>query len=240
MITISVINESTVVSDADVQLFCDCQQMQVTRDFYPVWGIYAKIKFVPKGQTPAKGTWQAVILDTSDQADALGYHDLTSDSLPLAKIFAKTTMDDGGLWSVTASHEVLEMLADPWINLASFDDNSKFYAYEVCDAVEADELGYVIGKFHFSDFVFPAWFEPTTTAAGTQYSFKKNVSAPFQLAKGGYISYVDLNDVSKGWQQITAATKPHDSRRLNRRKVKFEDLQAFGCIRKPKKILGIF
>ncbi len=207
MITLAVINQSSVVSDADVKLYCDCQQMQVTRDFYPIWGVYAKIKFIPKGQTPDPSFWQVVILDTSDQANALGYHDLTSNDLPLAKVFAKTTMDDGALWSVTASHEVLEMLVDPWINLAAFDNVSKFYAYEVGDPVEDDKFGYLIGKFTFSDFVKPNWFEPTTPR-GQSCSFKNNVKTPFTLAAGGYISFVDLNQVNKGWQQITASSNP--------------------------------
>ena len=52
-------------------------------------------------------------------------------------------MDENGKWTVTFSHrELLEMLADPNINLCAFDEDARrLYAYEVCDAVEADALG---------------------------------------------------------------------------------------------------
>jgi len=50
-----------------------------------------------------------VILDDSDQAGALGYHDLTSDGLPIGKVFAASDLKAGTSWTVTASHELLEM-----------------------------------------------------------------------------------------------------------------------------------
>jgi hypothetical protein len=220
-IIISVINKSTVLKDADVQAYVVDQQTQIDRDFVPIWGCAATLVFVPKGQTPAKGTWQLVMLDTADQAGALGYHDLTPDNLPLAKVFAKDDLKYGYKWTVTASHEVFEMLVDPWINLTAFDNVSRFYAYEVCDAVEDDSFGYVVGKTLLSDFVTPAWFEPTSTQPGTLYSFRNHVSGPFKLAKGGYISFLDIRQPRKGWQQITAAEVPHVSGRLNRRRDKF-------------------
>jgi hypothetical protein len=42
---------------------------------------------VAEGSQPASGSWWLVMLDDSDQAGALGYHDLTSDGLPLGNIF---------------------------------------------------------------------------------------------------------------------------------------------------------
>lgn len=228
MIKISILNQSTVLSDTQVQSYVPRQQMQVSRDFYPAWGIYAKLVWVPKGVTPDPNSWQLVFLDNSDQAGALGYHDLTPNDLPLSKIFAKDDITDGYSWSVTASHECMEMLVDPWINLAAFDNGSRFYAYEVGDPVEADNFGYQIGGLQFSDFVLPSWFEPTTTNG--KFSFMNNVHSPFTLAKGGYTSFVDLNQASKGWQQITAATEPKFSPRLNRRR---DNL-------KRKKFLGVF
>jgi len=39
--------------------------------------------------------------------------------------------------------------------------DGKIYALEVCDAVESDKLGYEIDGVMVSDFITPAWFEPT-------------------------------------------------------------------------------
>lgn len=121
-IKIAVINASTVVKDADVKTALPAFQSQVSDDFAPVWGIDATLRFVPSGSKPNAGEWWLAVLDDSDQAGALGYHDLTKDGLPLGKVFAKTDLTYGEKWSVTFSHELLEMLGDPNINLTVFDE----------------------------------------------------------------------------------------------------------------------
>ena len=119
-IKISVINSSTVLSDDEVKAAVPALQKQVSRDFAPAWGIDADLTFVAKGHKPSKTTWWLIILDNSDQAGALGYHDVTSEGLPIGKVFAGSDMQYGYNWTVTASHELLEMLGDPEINLTVF------------------------------------------------------------------------------------------------------------------------
>jgi hypothetical protein len=211
-INISVINASSVLSDADIQKVVPALQTQVHRDFAPAWGIDAELNFVPHGKRPAPNTWWLAVLDNSDQAGALGYHDITRQGLPLGKVFAKSDMQFGLQWSVTASHELLEMLADPDINLTAFVqkdmEHGRLFAYEVCDAVEADELGYQIDGVQVSDFVFPSWFESFRKSNGTQFDYCKLVKEPFQLLKGGYIGVYDVNG-GGGWVQLTADQSPH-------------------------------
>ncbi len=157
------------------------------------------------------------LLDDADVAGALGYHDVTPAGLPLGKAFVRTTQAAGDQISVTVSHELLEMLGDPDVNLcAEFDDASgnpsKFYAYETCDAVEDDSLGYSIvipagwpgagTSVLVSDFVLPAWFEGGRTSG--PFAFKTPLTAPFQLATGGYIGFLDLANLAAGWQQELA------------------------------------
>jgi hypothetical protein len=206
-IKIAVINESTVVSDADVKAAVAALQKQVSGDFAPAWGIDASLTFVPFGGNPSPDAWWLVILDNSDQAGALGYHDLTTDGLPLGKVFAQTDIDFGSAWTVTASHELLEMLGDPDINLTAFvqtsDNDGRLYAYEVCDACEADSFGYQIDGILVSDFVFPAWFESFREPNSTQFDFGQKISSPFELLPGGYIGIFDVY-YGSGWYQQTA------------------------------------
>jgi hypothetical protein len=203
---VAVINESTVVTDAEVLTAINALEIQVHRDFAPVWGINANLGFVPKGITPQAGWWWLTILDDADQAGALGYHDVTTQGQPLGKVFAKTAQSFGASWTVTTSHELLEMLADPEIDLTVFvqatNTSGTIYAYEICDACEADNLGYQIGGVLVSDFVYPAWFE-SSLASGTQVDYGKHLPGPFALAPGGYIGAYDVTKGS-GWQQITA------------------------------------
>ena len=206
-IKIAVINSSTVLTDQQIQAAIPALQKQVHRDFAPAWGIDADLTFVPSGSKPAPGSWWLVILDNSDEAGALGYHDVTNEGLPLGKVFAKTDLTNGYIWTVTASHELLEMLGDPEINLTVFVQPSPsqgiLYAYEVCDACEADNFGYKIDGVTVSDFVYPAWFESFRKQNSTQFDHKKHIHKPLQLLAGGYIGVFDVTGGS-GWQQVTA------------------------------------
>ena len=118
-------------------------QKQVTNDFAPGLGVDADLRIVPDSASANPGEWWLTILDNSDQAGALGYHDVTPEGLPIGKVFAKTDLQFSEKWSVTASHELLEMLGDPNINLCVLQESStggRLYAYEVCDACEAGQV----------------------------------------------------------------------------------------------------
>jgi hypothetical protein len=210
-IQISVINESTVLADTDVVPVVAALQKQVTNDFGPVWGTAGQLNIVPKGTQPPSGNWWLVLLDDSDQANALGYHDLTTEGLPIGKVFAASDLKAGTSWTVTASHELLEMLGDPNINLTVFVENSNtagiLYAYEVCDACEDDSLGYQIDNVLLSDFVYPSWFESFRSEGSTQFDRMNKMQTPFQLLAGGYIGIFNVNSGS-GWQQQTAEKHP--------------------------------
>jgi hypothetical protein len=208
---ISVINESTVLTDVEVIPVVAALQQQVTNDFRPAWGTDAELTMVPQGTPPPTGSWWLVILDDSDQAGALGYHDLTPDGLPIGKVFAASDLKAGTSWSVTASHELLEMLGDPNINLTVFvqDANTTgtLYAYEVCDACEDDSLGYEIDDILVSDFVYPSWFETFRVTGSAQFDRMNKIQTPLQLLPGGYIGIFNVSEGS-GWQQETAEKHP--------------------------------
>jgi len=207
MITVTVINESTLLTDAQVAPVVAALQRQVSEHFFPAWGIDARLEFLSKGaQSSSAYSWQLILLDTSDDAGALGYHDITPRGLPLGKVFVKSDLDSGSSWTVTLSHELLEMLGDPNINLTVLVDNI-LYAYEACDACEADELGYDIGGVKVSDFVYPAYFESFWGEGETQFDYGKHISAPLQLLPGGYASYLDITN-GQGWQQKYADATP--------------------------------
>lgn len=209
MVTIAILNESTVLSDAQVQPVVAALQKQVTNDFCPAWGLTPPtLHFVPKAQIAPLGAWQLVVLNSSDQAGALGYHDVTPEDLPLGKVFAGDDLKDGVSWSVTMSHELLEMLGDPLIDLAAVvqtaQKSGRIYAYEACDACEDDSLGYLIDGIKVSDFVLPSWFVPGSPAP---YDHMKKIAKPLQILPGGYIGYLTFTS-KKGWTQITADNKP--------------------------------
>jgi hypothetical protein len=211
---IAVINESTVLSDVEILLYVNAQQIQLDRDFGPIWGSTANLVILSKGSQIPPGYWELHFLDNSDQAGALGYHEVNNQGYPLLKCFAKTDLDNGASWTVTASHEVMETLADPSINVCmEVDDNqgnATFWAREVGDPVEADSLGYKINNQLMSDFVFPDYWG---NLAGSRYDFGNHIAEPLQILPEGYAA---VYTPGSGWgtlgKKANQAPDPDDVR----------------------------
>jgi hypothetical protein len=207
MPNIVVINESKGVSDAEVRAMLPAFELQWNRDLRAVWGVEpASFAFLPRGQAPGAAApdpdaWWLAILDNSDQAVALAYHDLTNDGQPLGKVFVDTLLADGASVSVGASHEICEMGVDPWLNSAYQDATGLFWAAEVCDPVEDEQYGYWIGDVLVTDFVTPDWF--TQPRAESRLDLREHAHTPFQILSGGYAQHFQ---VRKGWVQVTGAT----------------------------------
>lgn len=196
MPTIMCVNEATADLGVDWDQLIAALDVYTNTIFAPVWGTPARI--VKGGATRAvpAGSWGLVFMDDPDRPGFLGYHDLTPDGLPLAKIFVKTIVKDGEKVSVAASHELTEMLVDPGIQLgARGPDGLTWYAYETADAVEHDE--FMVNGIPMSNFVYPAWFEGFRRPGSTKFDHMGQCGAPFELRPRGYI------DVFRNgaWQQ---------------------------------------
>jgi len=206
--TIAIQNKCTVLTDSQITPVIAALQIQLDRDWQAAWGTTATLVFVSSNQSIPTGAWPIYILDNSDAQGALGYHDETASGVPYGRIFAKDDMTYGYNWTVTLSHELLEMMLDPYVNLTVFNQTSDtaglIYAYEACDAVEADNLGYQINGIQVSDFVWPSWFDTTiTNHAGHRYDQMNHITAPLQLYSGGYIGVFQVTNGS-GWSSINA------------------------------------
>jgi hypothetical protein len=222
MITVAVMNSSRTITDGEIQAMLPAFETQWNRDLAPAWGIdQVTMPFFAAGAAPPKGAWWLVWLDDSDQADALAYHDLTDEGLPLSKVFVKTIKADKASLSVAATHELCEMAVDPTINLAAQDSKGTFWAYESADPVEADQFGYEIGTVLVTDFLLPTWFD--FKGSSGPYDFKGHCTDAFQILSGGYAQ--QFNE-SSGWVQLNARSiknakalnAPDGSRRERRRR----------------------
>jgi hypothetical protein len=201
--TIIVINRSTVWNEPTANACVAALQTQVNRDFAPVWDLGCSLVPWTQGLVAPPGAWWLGLFDTTDDAAALGYHEMTPSGTPLGKVFLKTTISAGQNPTISASHELLEMLADPWINDTVMSaDNTTLYAKENCDACEDDQFGYAIDGITVSDFVYPSWFQGWRAAHSVAFDHQHKITAPFQLLSGGYIGYMTVS--GGGWQQRTA------------------------------------
>jgi hypothetical protein len=180
--TIACFNQAKTPLGLDLKKFVGALQNFVDTCVVPVWGTPAKLVqstgFIP-------GAWAIVFLDVADAPGALAYHDLTPDGFPLSKVFVKTILDDNSSLSVATSHELVEMLVDPAINLWTVGPQAgTFYAYESADPVE--EESFSLDGFEMTDFVYPSYFEDFHKPGATQFDYMKKVGKPFQILNGGY------------------------------------------------------
>jgi len=195
---IAVFNQATAPLGVELDKLIAALQKFVTDYVAPVWGTPARLA---KTTGFKKGAWAFVFLDTADQANALAYHELTPDGLPLSKVFVKTIADAGASLSVAASHELVEMLVDPAINLLSLGPDAKAaYAYEAADPVEADALAFKVNGLKMTDFVYPSYFESFRKPNSTKFDYRGKVTRPFQILAGGYQLVFKNGD----WSQLTA------------------------------------
>jgi hypothetical protein len=162
------------------------QALQVFNDTYfsPVWGTPCKLVVVPSLNSIPPKAWQMLFLDDPDEADAFGYHDLAKNGQPVSKVFVKVSLQANEKVSVTACHELCEMLIDPGCQLWADDGKGKFWAYEMCDAVE--ESTFMVDGVEMSDFVHPAYFESFRKKGTSKFDHLALLKAPFTLLKGGY------------------------------------------------------
>ena len=113
-VSIACINKATVDLGVPFDKLTATLQKCFDLHFLPIWGY--PVKLYNTG-APKRSDWQFVYFDDADTAGALGYHDLTHNGQPISKIFVKTTLANHELVSVTASHELFEMVIDPLANL---------------------------------------------------------------------------------------------------------------------------
>lgn len=182
---IALVSESQRVSSGQLSVISAALQKQVIRDFAPIWKVQATVAaFAMRADVPGD-YWQIVIRDDIGFA-AAGIH-LDDNGQPYALVDADAEI------SVTCSHELLEMLADPFGNRFVAGPSLKpgqgrvNYLLEVCDPSEA--FTYTVNGVNVSDFYTPEFFSPVKTP-GTRYSFMGVIPGPRTVLRGGYISWM--------------------------------------------------
>ena len=169
-------------------------QIYIDEHVAPVWGTPAKLV---ETTDFVKGAWAIVFLDNADQPGALAYHDLTPDGLPESKVFVKTTLDDHELVSVSASHELVEMLVDPGTNLMTTGPDAKtIYAYESADPVES--LFFDVQGMSMSDFIYPSYFETFHKTGSVQFDHMNKVNEAVSDSVGRIPDCLQEREVEPG------------------------------------------
>jgi hypothetical protein len=218
---VALVSDTPSVSFQDVAAVAAALQKQATRDFGPLWQVSATVSAFDALESVPVDYWPVIVRANIDQPGAAGYH-TDQNGQPFSLVEA----DDQ--WQLTASHETLEMLADPFGNrtlagspppqapqpLASLERVT--YLVEVCDPCEGAQFAYGVNGQKLSDFITPHYYDPQGTH-GTQYSFGGNIQQPHTVLEGGYVSFG--NPATNEWCQIlveNGQSKVQDLGKLNR------------------------
>jgi len=199
---VALTTNGTDVSSSQLTKVAAALTKQVMNDFGPTWNVTATIdSFVALEDVPID--YWPVIVQPNVQG-AAGYHE-DENGQPFAVV---EYTDD---WSLTASHECLEMLADPFgrrLKAGNVPDQAVAvgikpgrvqFLVEVCDPSEDGKYSYQVNGIAVSDFYTPKYFDPVK-AAGVRYSFTGAIEAPRSVLPGGYLSWRD--PISKHWMQL--------------------------------------
>jgi hypothetical protein len=209
-IHVDVVNRTTLLSHAEIRRCVAALRVQVRRDFAPVWGRTADLHYASAPSKAHPGAWQMVLLDNRDADD--GYHQLTREGLPLGKVFVREARKCPSGWTSTASHELLELLANPDTTLGVLVEDlgrgARVYPCEVCDPCQDDRFTYLIDGVAVSDFVHPAWFEPWRKPRSAQFDQAGRLRRPFEVPEACYAQYFDVH--AKSWRDDWGGkTTPH-------------------------------
>jgi hypothetical protein len=205
IVQMAVLNESTVISDAEIEPMIAATQEYVAAQIGPRWDIAVTLHQIPAGEPPPAGMWQTVFLDNSDQADDLGYHERTSEGLSLGKVFVATTQSYGQTVSRVFSHEVIEALVDPQLNRTAPGPGTP-YAIEVGDPLSLDIQGRTVLGQLMSGIALPAYYYPNY---GTSYDLDGHLTGiiPTPAREGGTFLMWWQNGQ---WQSQMAAHAPDE------------------------------
>ena len=158
-IKVAIVSKTSGVTFEQVAHVATALTMQVSRDFAPIWGTSATVMpYAHANQVPA-GSWPIFVLAKLPPGEG-GFH-WTKHKQPFAEVEA------GDSWSLSASHELIEMLVDPSGNrlIAGPEltvENGQIvenhvkqveYLVEACDPCESADCSYLIEDIVVSDFI---------------------------------------------------------------------------------------
>lgn len=164
-----------------IRKIAEACELQLARDVPLFWqtapipiAAYAALSDVPGGYDIV------AFLADADMANAAGYHTRTPDGRPYARVFTRATLESGLGWhgpggvGTTASHEAVEMHANPSASLWAETARGHLRAVELADLVEADS--YDVGNgVHVSNFLGARAFE---IGSSGPYDFMRSLTDP--------------------------------------------------------------
>lgn len=212
MINIALIDNTYSLSGSQIQVWLPAFQAYVSEHLKPAWNVDARLHFFSSKRKADPSMWWVLFSSKTGYPGALGYHADHPNGLPYAVIGVRDDKKYGASISVTATHELAEMLVDPNADqVVAVNHDGKLWAKEAADAVEADEFALIVNGVACSNFVLPNYFIAGSTGPWDAMGL---LSGPCpDLMPGGYMSY---RDAQGHWHDVTARIDGRHSYRFRR------------------------
>ncbi|WP_052941523.1 hypothetical protein [Chromobacterium subtsugae] len=182
----ALLSASPLVKFKDLAPVAGAVTRQVNGDFFSYWNINGAVtSFTDQAQVPPD--YYRITVVQGRPEGLLGIHH-DDNGQPYAYV------SDEGLWSVTVSHEVLEMLVDPTfaaVRPGPIGDKQVDFLVEICDPCQA--VAYSIDGISVSDFVTPEYYD-TSPPTNARFTCQAAVTEAFGVAAGGYLTWMDPSD----------------------------------------------
>ncbi|MDN3273764.1 hypothetical protein QWJ07_05890 [Frankia sp. RB7] len=195
---VALVSEESKIKPTELAKVAGALSKQISRDFGPIWKINADVAAYEHLEDMPLDYWPIIIKDDIGDPSAAGYHE-DKHGQPFSLVMYDRS------WSLTASHECLEMLADPFGRRTVAGESPVKnqgrvnFLVEVCDPCEAANCAYTINGIQVSDFYTPNYFDPMP-AAGVRYSYTGSLKEPRQVLKDGYLSWY-VPSTKTWWQR---------------------------------------
>ena len=229
---ISVINITNgAVADKDLQRALRAVNRQIAEDFAPYWGFGSQLRLEGRAGggkdrvnlPDMRGDAVLYLQDVLKVAEVEGYHARHFSGVPYSFVFLELSRKLNEDWTVTLSHEALELTGDAEDNLLVQGPDPRnpkdtvFHWFEMCDAVQNES--YLIDGVGVSNFVLPLFFTSSEERGGRN-DFLGTVTEgqtlrSFSANPGGYIGFFDPK--INGHEQWSP---PEDAVAKARRKIK--------------------
>jgi hypothetical protein len=191
IVNVALVNKGALLTPVEMSRIAAAINIQVREHVAPMWNTFANVFSVAPDAKLPLDTWRVYFYDRPRDLNDYGFlgrhvHE-TERAVPTGYVFVDPIRLHGGSVSEIASHETIEMLVDPWVNLEvrrTLQDNvTELWAREVCDPVQG--IGYDIHGVRVADFVYPEYF---LDGADGPFDFLHAVKSSFEITSGGYAS----------------------------------------------------
>jgi hypothetical protein len=228
---VSVINLTTgKLTDEAIQSAIRAVNRQINEDFIPYWGFGGQLRLEGKSNrkrsnatSDMRGDAVLYLCGDVKNSGVDGYHDKTYRGIPYGVVYLELAQLLNEAWTVTLSHEALELIGDPESNLLvqgphpRFPQRSVFHWFEMCDAVQDEQ--YELDGIAVSNFVLPLYFTSSAEHGGRNDFLGTTVAGKnlrsFGVNPGGAPAHQDTSeDRPRG---VAKTTHPAEAQKLAER-----------------------